>query len=135
MEERGWQPPSDMSTWHSDRIFGLVLQVMMVVMVMMMVVVVIGPRRTFQNDDDVAGGCYNSGCGGGDDDYCGDDDDGCCGNRTSPHFSRPSRVAFARVVAVAVKNLSTLLVRILNLLKDPHKPIDLSFLFILIPFN
>ena len=29
-----------MSTWHSDRIFGLVLQVMMVVMVMMMVVVV-----------------------------------------------------------------------------------------------
>ena len=40
MEERGWQPPSDMSTWHSDRIFGLVLQVMMVVMVMMMVVVV-----------------------------------------------------------------------------------------------
>ena len=41
MEERGWQPPSDMSTWHSDRIFGLVLQVMMVVMVMMMVVVVV----------------------------------------------------------------------------------------------
>ena len=40
MEERRWQPPSDMSTWHSDRIFGLVLQVMMVVMVMMMVVVV-----------------------------------------------------------------------------------------------
>ena len=40
MEERGWQPPSDMSTWHSDRIFGLVLQVMMVVMVKMMVVVV-----------------------------------------------------------------------------------------------
>ena len=30
-----------MSTWHSDRIFGLVLQVMMVVMVMMMVVVVV----------------------------------------------------------------------------------------------
>ena len=87
-----------------------------------------GPRRTFQDDDDVAGGCYNSGCG------C-DDDGGCGGNRTSPHFSRPSRVAFARVVAVAVKNLSTLLVRILNLLKDPHKPIDLSFLFILIPFN
>ena len=41
MEERGWQPPSDMSTWHSDRIFGLVLQVMMVVMVMIMVVVVV----------------------------------------------------------------------------------------------
>ena len=41
MEERGWQPPSDMSTWHSDRIFGLVLLVMMVVMVMMMVVVVV----------------------------------------------------------------------------------------------
>ena len=41
MEERGWQPPSDMSTWHSDRIFGLVLQLMMVVMVMMMVVVVV----------------------------------------------------------------------------------------------
>ena len=30
-----------MSTWHSDRIFGLVLQVMMLVMVMMMVVVVV----------------------------------------------------------------------------------------------
>ena len=38
MEERGWQPPSDMSTWHSDRIFGLVLQVMMVVMVVVVVV-------------------------------------------------------------------------------------------------
>ena len=44
MEERGWQPPSDMSTWHSDRIFGLVLLVMMVMMmvvVMMMMVVVV----------------------------------------------------------------------------------------------
>ena len=43
MEERGWQPPSDMSTWHSDRIFGLVLLMMMVVMVLleMMVVMVL----------------------------------------------------------------------------------------------
>ena len=118
-----------------DHVVIIVVVVMvMVVMVMMMVVVVIGPRRTFQNDDDVAGGCYNSGCGGGDDDYCGDDDHGCCGNRTSPHFSRPSRVAFARVVAVAVKNLSTW-VRILDLLQDPHKPIDLNSIFILISFN
>ena len=41
MEERGWQPPSDMSTWHSDRIFGLVLQVMMVVMMVMEVVMMV----------------------------------------------------------------------------------------------
>ena len=41
MEERGWQPPSDMSTWHSDRIFGLVLLVMMVVMVMVMMMMMV----------------------------------------------------------------------------------------------
>ena len=80
----------------------------------------LGPRRTFQGDDDVAGGCYNSGCGG-----CGGNDDGCGGNRTSPHFSRPSRVAFARVLAVAVKNLSTLLVRILKILQYSNKSIHM----------
>ena len=81
-----------------------------------------GPSRTFQDDDDVVGGCYNSGGG--------DDDGGCGGYRTSPHFSRPSRVAFARVGAVAVKNLSTLSVRILKVLRDPQ-----NYLIFLFSFN